>query len=139
MTACCCRLTQPEKTRRKKASGEIIAGLLNCAVVLRPAMTIDLLPTLIELCGLERPHALAVDGTSLVPLLESDNQAWPDRTLFVQSHRIDHPKPWRVSAVMTVPSGSVTLRLVISTGASVWLPQAEQPKATAEMRNARIR
>ncbi|MGH9338218.1 MAG: arylsulfatase [Acidobacteriota bacterium] len=61
---------------------------------------IDLLPTLIQLCGLERPPDLHLDGTSLAPLLSGIAQ-WPQRRLFVQSHRIEHPQPWRKSAVLT--------------------------------------
>jgi arylsulfatase A-like enzyme len=61
---------------------------------------IDVLPTLVELCNLESPN-VHFDGISLVPLLKGDAATWQDRILFVQSHRIDHPQPWRQSAVMT--------------------------------------
>jgi hypothetical protein len=40
------------------------------------------------------------DGDSLVPLLKEDHDNWPDRTLVVDSQRIEHPKKWRQSAVM---------------------------------------
>jgi hypothetical protein len=61
---------------------------------------IDILPTLIDLCSLKKPDKVAFDGASLKPLLTGKG-AWPDRTLFVHSQRIDHPEKWRKSAVMT--------------------------------------
>lgn len=60
---------------------------------------IDVLPTLIDLAGLQEPGGVTLDGRSLVPLLRE--QSWPDRTLFVHSQRIQHPQKWRKSAVMT--------------------------------------
>ncbi len=61
---------------------------------------IDVLPTLIELCGLERP-AVEFDGRSIAGLLTNRDSAWEERTLFVDSQRIEHPQKWRQSAVMT--------------------------------------
>jgi arylsulfatase A-like enzyme len=62
---------------------------------------VDLLPTLADLCKVDIPEDLRLDGMSLTPLLLSRGESWPRRTLFVQSHRIDHPQPWRKSAVMS--------------------------------------
>ena len=62
---------------------------------------IDLLPTLIELCGLKKPEGVNFDGSRVVPLLRAAPANWPDRTLFVHSQRIDHPEKWRQSAIMT--------------------------------------
>lgn len=60
---------------------------------------IDLLPTLLELCDLRKPRGLRLDGKSLLPLLVKVEE-WYPRTMFVQSHCIDRPLPWRNSAVM---------------------------------------
>ncbi|MFQ6034271.1 MAG: arylsulfatase [Sedimentisphaerales bacterium] len=62
---------------------------------------IDILPTLIELCGLNKPVGIKFDGDSLAGLLAGYNKNWPDRTLVTDSQRIEHPEKWRKSAVMT--------------------------------------
>jgi arylsulfatase A-like enzyme len=62
---------------------------------------VDLLPTLLDLCGVEAKHKLPIDGVSLKPLLEGKKGKWPARTLFVHSQRIDHPEKGRQFAVMT--------------------------------------
>ncbi|HID07217.1 MAG TPA: N-acetylgalactosamine 6-sulfate sulfatase, partial [Armatimonadetes bacterium] len=61
----------------------------------------DLLPTLIELCGLENPERIQFDGISLVPLLTGAVRDLPDRTIIVHTQQIDHPQKWRTCAVMT--------------------------------------
>ena len=62
---------------------------------------VDLLPTLIELCGLKKPHDLEFHGDSIVCLLTGHDENWPGRTLVTDSQRIEHPEKWRKSAVMT--------------------------------------
>ena len=67
-----------------------------------PAAHVDLLPTLAELCDLELGAVRPLDGVSLAALLEG-GAAPPERTLFVHSQRVEHPRPWRKSAVMRGP------------------------------------
>lgn len=62
---------------------------------------LDLLPTLIDLCGLPQPKGVKFDGTSLVRLLRDPSAPWPDRTLFVHRQRHELPPKWVFSAVMT--------------------------------------
>ena len=62
---------------------------------------IDLLPTLIEMCGLEKPERVKLDGASIMPLLKGKGEDWPDRILVTDSQRIEHPEKWRKSATMT--------------------------------------
>ena len=79
---------------------------------------VDILPTLIELCGLNNADDCAFDGCSLVPLLRGDSREqpdfadsdgpgdvgaspWPERALVTDSQRLAHPLKWRKSAVMT--------------------------------------
>jgi len=64
------------------------------------AAHIDLLPTLIDLCGLEIPENISFDGRSLRPLLEGSLKRWPERTLFVHNQRVDHPVKWKDVAIM---------------------------------------
>ena len=45
---------------------------------------IDLLPTLLELCGIGLPDKLAIDGKSMLPLLKKQDAAFRDRTLFFE-------------------------------------------------------
>jgi len=62
---------------------------------------IDILPTLVDLCGLQKPEGPPIDGASLRAVLNGDNAALRDRTLFVHTQRVEIPEKWRLSAVMT--------------------------------------
>ena len=63
---------------------------------------IDMLPTLAELCDVELPEGLDIDGMSLRPLLEKNTKVqWPARTITVHSQRIESPEKWRKCSVMT--------------------------------------
>ncbi len=62
---------------------------------------IDLLPTLVELCGIEPPEELAWDGKSLVPLLTGNANDWPERTIFLHNQRVLDPIKWRNTSIMT--------------------------------------
>ncbi|MFN0111934.1 MAG: arylsulfatase [Blastocatellia bacterium] len=53
------------------------------------AAHIDLLPTLLDLCGVALPRGVQLDGLSLVPLLKGQASTWPDRMLF--AYHIPNP------------------------------------------------
>ncbi|HCU34781.1 MAG TPA: Cerebroside-sulfatase [Armatimonadetes bacterium] len=61
----------------------------------------DLLPTFIELCGLDEPEHRPFDGMSVAPLLRGERMALPDREVFLQYRQnTDPPRMWE-NAVMT--------------------------------------
>ena len=58
-------------------------GKLNAGLeVKKISAHIDLLPTLAELCDIDLPNELKLDGKSLVPLLQDDTDDWPTRHLY---------------------------------------------------------
>ena len=60
----------------------------------------DLLPTLIESCGLSAPD-VTFDGISLHAALGGETADPPDRMVFVDSQRVETPRKWKDSAVCT--------------------------------------
>jgi len=52
---------------------------------------IDVMPTILEACGVSAPAGLAFDGRSFWPLATATSDAWPERALVIQSHRGDTP------------------------------------------------
>ena len=62
---------------------------------------IDILPTLIDLCGLKGPENVVFNGVSLNPLLIGQADSWPDRVVVTDSQRVEYPIKWRKSAAMT--------------------------------------
>lgn len=69
------------------------------------AAHIDVAPTLLSAAGVEKPRRVRFDGRDLLALLDSeDPQAaanWPDRKIFIQSHRGDFPEMYRNMAVVS--------------------------------------
>ncbi len=63
----------------------------------RVAAHIDVLPTILDACGVSAPADLRLDGRSFLPLLSdagemrAEGAEWPDRTLYIQAHRGDRP------------------------------------------------
>lgn len=64
---------------------------------------VDVVPTLLDLCGVDAPAEVEFDGISIRSLLESDGRPedWPDRILVTDSQRVVDPIKWRQSSVMT--------------------------------------
>jgi arylsulfatase A-like enzyme len=56
---------------------------------------IDVVPTLLEACGVQKPAGIELDGRSLLPLLQDRKADWNGRKLFFQWHRGDVPQLYR--------------------------------------------
>jgi arylsulfatase A-like enzyme len=65
----------------------------------RLAASMDITPTLLELCGVAKPERVKFDGRSIAPLLRGEKVAWPDRTMIFQWHRGEAPERYRNMAV----------------------------------------
>ena len=62
----------------------------------RIAAHIDLLPTILDACGVALPGNVKIDGLSLLPLLTGQSSQWPDRTIHIQWNT--HSEPVRRQA-----------------------------------------
>lgn len=60
----------------------------------------DLMPTLIDLCGLKGPANPRFDGISLAGLFRGTEKSLPDRMLVVQYSRMDHQQPIKGNAAV---------------------------------------
>ncbi len=65
----------------------------------------DWLPTLVEICELKPPAGRKLDGKSLLPLLQGNQESWPERTMIRQYQggvffRFS-PQAWKETVVMT--------------------------------------
>ena len=60
----------------------------------------DILPTLIDLCGLKTDSNMIFDGTSLVPLIKTNTNKFVNRIVITNSQRNEFPEKWKRSATM---------------------------------------
>ena len=69
----------------------------------RIAAHIDILPTILDVCDVEKPLDVHLDGQSLLPLLDQsvEKESWQNRTLFIQCHRGLSPKKYQNCAAIT--------------------------------------
>jgi arylsulfatase A-like enzyme len=67
----------------------------------RIAAHIDIHPTILDACGLNPRKRQALDGISLLSLLDGGEEIQPERKLFFQCHRGLEPKPYQNCAVVT--------------------------------------
>jgi arylsulfatase/arylsulfatase A len=77
------------------------AGFTSPAKVTRLAAHVDILPTVLETCGVPVQPETKLDGASLLPLLRKPSANWPDRTLFFQWDSGQAPRRGHAFAVLT--------------------------------------
>lgn len=64
---------------------------------------IDVLPTILDACGIEAPTDHKIDGRSFLPLLTEDDANWPTRQIVLQTHRGDVPQKFHHFALHEHP------------------------------------
>lgn len=67
----------------------------------RLAAHIDVMPTVLDACGADKPANVRLDGVSLMPLLRREGGDWPDRTLFFQWEGSSEPHAGMGYSVVT--------------------------------------
>ncbi|MEO0445407.1 MAG: arylsulfatase, partial [Verrucomicrobiota bacterium] len=65
------------------------------------AAHLDVLPTLMELCGASRPSGPPLHGRSLAPLLRDPTADWEPRKLIVNNQRIAEPQKYKDFVVLS--------------------------------------
>ena len=74
---------------------------LQAAKVDRVGAHIDVAPTLLDAARVGAAASVEFDGVSLMPLLRGDSAGWPERTIFIQSHRGNEPQLYRNFAAVS--------------------------------------
>lgn len=64
---------------------------------------IDVLPTILEACGVAVPDGHKLDGRSFLPLMTGGDATWPTRQIVLQTHRGDLPQLYHHFAIHEHP------------------------------------
>lgn len=62
---------------------------------------VDFMPTLLDLCKVEKPENLTFEGVSLLPLVYDPTESWPERILFTDTQREEYLVKYKDFCVMT--------------------------------------
>jgi arylsulfatase A-like enzyme len=62
---------------------------------------VDVFPTILDLCNVDLPADLSLDGKSMLGYLKGQNHEPEDRTVILQSHRGEEPESWENATVVT--------------------------------------
>ena len=71
------------------------------AKVDRLAAHIDIMPTVLDACGVPPPKGVRLDGVSLLPLLRNPSASWPDREIIFQWDAARVPRRGQACTVLT--------------------------------------
>ena len=78
------------------------AGLNTHRKITTLCHAVDVVPTLLETCGIPNKAEVKFDGLSLKDLIDpTTDVAWPERFLVTDSQRVVDPVKWRQSSVMS--------------------------------------
>lgn len=61
---------------------------------------IDIMPTILEFCGIEKKENISFDGTSIAKLLTGEKEELIDRCIVTDSQRVIQPLKWKQSSAM---------------------------------------
>ena len=64
---------------------------------------IDVLPTILDACGVKPPSDHKIDGSSFLPLLTGESTDWPERNVVLQTHRGNQPQRYHHFAIHQDP------------------------------------
>ena len=64
---------------------------------------IDILPSIMDACGVAKPEGHRFDGRSFLPVLTQEKPEWPERTVVFQTHRGNVPRQFHHFALHRGP------------------------------------
>jgi arylsulfatase A-like enzyme len=111
------------------------------AAVEKVAAHIDVLPTVLDYCGVRLPQRVKIDGVSLRPLIEKGERLWPERTLYMNYSlaTLEKPAPYPGGFARTerykLVNGAELYDLAADPGEQRNIA-AERPELTAELDRA---
>lgn len=116
------------------------AGMQGGKDIQEMTLGIDMLPTFIDLCGLQKPDALQLDGVSFAPLLRGETEFFPgDRCEFINIHQGTEPPDKWEGVVMTrrwrLVYGTELYDIKADPGQQKDI-SAEQPEVVRQLREA---
>ncbi len=77
------------------------AGFSSPEKITRLTAHIDVMPTILDACGVAVPSGVKLDGISFLPLLRNPSADWPERTLFFQWDSGQEPLRGQAFSVLT--------------------------------------